>query len=72
MANVFEYCINSTGQVENIIFTDLTLNGTNTKVYTAEELNKIMLTRHGEKSCASTLIGLLILIKMIANVGNTG
>ena len=48
MSNVFEYCINSTGQIENIIFTDLTLNGTNTKVYTAEELNKIMLTRHGE------------------------
>ena len=49
MSNVFEYCINSSGQIENIIFTDLTLNGTNTKVYTADELNKIMLTRHGEK-----------------------
>ena len=49
MSNVFEYCINSSGQIENIIFTDLTLNGTNTKVYTGDELNKIMLTRHGEK-----------------------
>lgn len=49
MSNVFEYCINSIGQVENIIFSTLTLNGTNTKVYTADELNKIMLTRHGEK-----------------------
>ena len=49
MSNVFEYCINSSGQIENIIFSDLTLNGTNTKVYTADELNKILLTRHGEK-----------------------
>lgn len=49
MANVFEYCINSNGQVENIIFSDLTLNGTNTKVYTADELNKILLIRHGEQ-----------------------
>lgn len=49
MSNVFEYCINSSGQIENIIFSTLTLNGTNTKVYTADELNKIMLTRHGEK-----------------------
>lgn len=49
MSNVFEYCINSSGQIENIIFSNLTLNGTNTKVYTGDELNKIMLTRHGEK-----------------------
>lgn len=49
MANVFEYCINSSGQIENIIFTDITLNGRNTKVYTGDELNKILITRHGEK-----------------------
>lgn len=49
MSNVFEYCINLSGPIEYIIFSDLTLNGNNTKVYTAEELNKIMLTRHGEK-----------------------
>ena len=49
MSNVFEYCINSSGQIENRIFTALTLNGNNTKVYTGDELNKILLTRHGEK-----------------------
>lgn len=49
MANVFEYCINSSGQIENIIFSALTLNGRTTKVYTGDELNKTMITRHGEK-----------------------